>query len=232
MMDLHSDPQASSHTLRPLGRQPASQSLQDELSRSLSDALDQLERLGHQPGRRARLAQRRAQACLESALVTTESLFADLDEKKPGPQLQAVPPLSRTAPLSYEHEITRALKHRLQELSGSLSRTPELHTLGPLPELPRIVMRSIVDAMAHLLCNLGALVGSVEITPKPHGLQLRLVAAPELDPMADTTSIVMRADRGRVATLLATVGARLDHPRGPATQTLAVVSWPARSDEG
>ncbi|MEJ6007465.1 hypothetical protein WG899_18095 [Paucibacter sp. AS339] len=202
--------------------------LQEELTKALSLALSQLEQLGRPGSRRSRLAHRRAQEFVESALETSQLLLADL-QQSPEPLVH-----DRVAPARSEpqHELLVTLRRQLATHHCLELRTlPILHQ-GPLPELPRIVARTIAEVTMGLLEGEAGVVSGLRIGALPHGLSLQLLCRPMAE--RDVAEVRQQLDgklAGGTATRLALVGAGIGAGQAQHSDVLSSILWPALADE-
>jgi hypothetical protein len=203
--------------------------LQEELSKALSLALSQLELLGRPGSKRGRLAQRKAQEFVESALETSQLLLADMQRPPDASKPEARDPATT---MESNHELLLNLRRQL-----ALSKHPKIQSLpvlhqGQLPELPRIVARSLSEVTLQLLGGSADALSGLRISALPHGLSLQLLCKP----MAEREAAEMRKRledelAGVVGTRLALVGAGIRTHEAQHSDVLIGIVWPEQGED-
>ncbi|MCV2348693.1 hypothetical protein [Paucibacter sp. Y2R2-4] len=203
--------------------------LQEELTKALSLALSQLELLGRPGSKRGRLAQRKAQEFVESALETSQLLLADM-HRAPEPSKADLRDAASSA--DSNHELLLNLRRQMAiSTHPKVQSLPVLHQ-GPLPELPRIVARTLTEVTLHLLGGCPDALSGLRISTLAHGLSLQLLCKP----MAERESAAVRLRlegelAGGAATRLALVGAGIGPSQAQHTDVLISIVWPAQADD-
>jgi len=203
--------------------------LQEELTKALSLALSQLGQLRRPGSRRGRLAQRKAQEFVESALETSQLLLADLQRTPEPSKLEAQDAASRP---ESSHELLLNLRRHLSLSSHAHIQTlPVLHQ-GQLPELPRIVARTLSEVTLHLMDGHAEALSGLRISALSHGLSLQLLCKPMAEREAAAVRLRLEGElAGGGATRLALVGAGLGPCQAQHTDILISIVWPAMADD-
>lgn len=203
--------------------------LQEELTKALSLALSQLGQLRRPNSRRGRLAQRKAQEFVESALETSQLLLADLQRTPEPSKLEA---LDATPSAESKHELLLNLRRQLALSSlAPIQTLPVLHQ-GPLPELPRIVARTLSEVTLHMLGGSAEALSGLRISALSHGLSLQLLCKPMAEREAAAVRLRLEGElAGGAATRLALVGAGIGPSQAQHTDVLISIVWPALADD-
>jgi len=202
--------------------------LQEDLTKALSLALSQLEQLGRPGSRRGRLAQRKAQEFVESALETSQMLLADMQQAAAPTGQESLSPKNEQP----RHELLVTLQRQLAASSNPKIQALPLVYQGQLPELPRIVARTLSEVTLHLLGSGAHALSSLRIQALTHGLSVQLLCKPmEAQLTADLRRRLEADLAGGAATRLALVGAGIGRCETVASDVLISIVWPALSED-
>ncbi len=206
-----------------------SKGLQQDLTQALSLALHQLGQLGRPSSKRGRLAQRRAQQFVESALETSQLLWAD-QQQSPEPMPDST--RDSASKTQSQHELLLNLHRQMSQSAQRLVQAlPVLH-VGTLPELPRIVSRTLSEvALQWVGAHADALSG-LRLQAHSHGLSLQLLRKPMAEHQTQKIRAQLEQQLGQgTYTRLALVGAGIAPLHEQHSDVLISIVWPAQADD-